>query len=81
MDDDNIDELAIMFEDGSILILRKDGTSVIGFNFGLRGMSEISTDGSNSTSYYINGKTVSKNEFETLYEKGAETGIEWDLFS
>lgn len=46
MDTDNIDELAIMFEDGSILILRKDGTSVIGFDFGLRGMSQIYTDGS-----------------------------------
>ena len=46
MDTDNIDELAIMFEDGSILILRKDGTSVIGFDFGLREMSQIYTDGS-----------------------------------
>ncbi len=46
MDTDNIDELVIMFEDGSVLLLRKDGTSVIGFDFGIKGMSQIYTDGS-----------------------------------
>lgn len=46
MDGDNIDELAIMFEDSSVLILRKDSASVIGFDFGHRGMAQIFTDGS-----------------------------------
>lgn len=46
MDADNIDELAIMFEDGSILLIKKDGADVIGFNFGVRGMTQIYTDGS-----------------------------------
>ena len=46
MDNDTIDELAIEFEDGNVLILRVDVESVIGFEFGMRGMYQINTDGS-----------------------------------
>ena len=46
MDNDNIDELAIELEDGNVLILRIDGESVIGFEFGMRGMYQINIDGS-----------------------------------
>ena len=45
MDADNTDELAIMFEDGSVLLLRKSNTSAVGFYFGNRGMTEIYTNG------------------------------------
>lgn len=46
MDNDNIDELAISLYGGNTLILRIDGESVIGFEFGMRAMSQIFTDGS-----------------------------------
>ena len=46
MDNDNIDELAIELEDGNVLILRIDGESVIGFEFGMREMYQINIDGS-----------------------------------
>ena len=46
MDNDNIDELAIELENGNVLILRIDSKSVIGFEFGMRGMHQINTDGS-----------------------------------
>lgn len=46
MDNDNIDELVIELETFDILILRIDGESVIGFEFGHRAMASIFTDGS-----------------------------------
>ncbi|MBQ6884426.1 MAG: hypothetical protein IJN56_01665 [Clostridia bacterium] len=110
MDSDNVDELAIELEDGNVLILRIDGESVIGFEFGHRAMSTIFTDGSflwnqnsgntygcsrleftgktyktielwrvennesGSTTYYINGKTATKEEFDSL---SVPTSIKW----
>ncbi len=46
MDADNNQEVAVMFDDGNILILRKEGTSVFGFDFGLHAMYQINKDGS-----------------------------------
>jgi len=110
MDSDNVDELAIMFEGGDLMILRIDGESVIGFEFGMRGMYQINIDGSfhwnqntgntygcsrleftgktyktielwriennesGSTTYYINGKTATKEEFDSL---SVPTSIKW----
>ena len=45
MDGDKTDELAVMFTDGSILILRIDGNLVRGYSFGLHAMYRINTDG------------------------------------
>lgn len=45
MDNDNTDELAIWLYSGDTLILRKEDTSVIGYLFGIKGMSTIFTDG------------------------------------
>ena len=45
MDGDKTDELAVMFTDGSILILRIDGDFVRGYHFGLHAMYQINTDG------------------------------------
>lgn len=45
MDGDQTDELAAMFTDGSILILRIDGNLVRGYSFGLHAMYRINTDG------------------------------------
>ena len=45
MDGDKTDELAVMFTDGSILILRMDGDSARGYYFGLHAMYRINTDG------------------------------------
>lgn len=110
MDSDNVDELAIELEDGNVLILRIDGESVIGFEFGMRGMYQINIDGSflwnqnsgntygcskleftgktyktielwrvennesGSTTYYIDGKTATKEEFASL---NVPTSIKW----
>ena len=110
MNSDNIDELAIELEDGNVLILRIDGESVIGFEFGMRGMYQINIDGSflwnqnsgntygcskleftgktyktielwrvennesGSTTYYIDGKTATKEEFASL---SVPTSIKW----
>lgn len=46
LDSDNKNEIAVMFDDGSILILRKDGDIVTGFDFGLHAMYQINKDGS-----------------------------------
>lgn len=45
MDGDKTDELAVMFTDGSILILRIDGNLVRDYSFGLHAMYQINTDG------------------------------------
>ena len=110
MDSDNVDELAIELKDGNVLILRIDGESVIGFEFGMRGMYQINIDGSflwnqnsgntygcskleftgktyktielwrvennesGSTTYYIDGKTATKEEFASL---SVPTSIKW----
>ena len=46
MDDDNNGEVAVMFNDGNILILRQNGESVTGYSFGLHAMYQINEDGS-----------------------------------
>ncbi len=46
MDSDKDPELAIMFEDGNILILRKDSASIFGYDFGIHSMYQINDDGS-----------------------------------
>ena len=46
LDSDDKNEIAVMFEDGSILILRKEGNSVIGFDFDIHAMYQINRDGS-----------------------------------
>ncbi len=102
MDNDNIDELAIELESGDVLILKIDGESIIGFEFSMRAMYQINTDGSflwnentgntygcsrlkftgktykdielwrvensesGSTTYYIDGKTATKEEVDSL---------------
>ncbi len=114
MDNDNIDELAIELESGDILILRIDVESVIGFEFGMRGMYQINTDGSflwnentgntygcsrleftgktyktielwrvennesGFTAYYIDGKTATKEEADSLI---VPPSINWNSFS
>lgn len=44
-DSDGLDEFAIMLQDGDIVILRKNGDSVVGFNFGVHSMYQINKDG------------------------------------
>ena len=44
-DDDGTDEFALMFQDGDVLILRKNGDSVVGFDFGVHAMYQINKDG------------------------------------
>lgn len=44
-DSDDVDEFAIMLQDGDIVILRKNGDSVVGFNFGVRSIYQINKDG------------------------------------
>ncbi len=44
-DSDGINEFAVMLQDGDILILRKNGDLIFGFDFGLRSMSQINKDG------------------------------------
>lgn len=117
MDADGNDELAIMFEDGNIIILRQKDDKVLGYDFGLHSMYQINSDGSflwnsdagsiygcstlkfedeqyktnelwrvendgnNTITYYVNGKTVTKNEFDALNEKRNKKSIEWNLLS
>ena len=44
-DSDGINEFAVMLQDGDIVILRKNGDLIFGFDFGLRSMSQINKDG------------------------------------
>ncbi len=46
LDSDEKDEFVVMFNDGSILIIKSDKDSEIGFDFGLHAMYQINTDGS-----------------------------------
>lgn len=72
MNNDNRDELAIMFEDGNILILKNNGTSTTGFQFGLNSMYQINKDGSflwndnAGNTYGCSTLKFKENQYETV---------------
>ena len=71
-DSDGINEFAVMLQDGDILILRKNGDLIFGFDFGLRSMSQINKDGTyawneNSGNIYGCSKLeFSQNEYKSV---------------
>ena len=112
--DDNL-EIAVMFQDGNILILRQNHTSVYGYDFGLHAMYQINTDGSffwnrdagncygcaklqftadgqyetielwraetdkvGAVTYYVDGKPVSKEFFESTTTQKSQKSIVWN---
>lgn len=117
LDSDDKNEIAVMFEDGSILILRKDGNSVTGFDFGLHAMYQINKDGSymwnenagntygcstlrfsdnacetvelwrvehdgaGAATYYVDGKAVSQEAFQTASANNSQESVVWTIWA